>query len=364
MSNNDEQKKIRINDKVDIYEKISSPEEAFLISRMTNRWMTPQELQYGCASYSSEKFTALLDSLIEKNVIITEDLVKNQTEEKPLLIIQVPVEREYPQIEVSLFAMSKSLNHIPKNALKEILFLSRYGKSIDFYHRLELQKKPFDQTRKTIEKRIIAFDKFHTEMKEACASNEKILEHIRKSREVIANTTLLLDSEKRKVYDEKMIAQGIYKPKEKPIEMQNSIPHYDAAIQLRDKGKLQEAMQEINEALRISPNKAIYISTKESIFHQNKQNKVKVLLLRIEKNESVMWDERVLLKTLDELFELNNYVATRIKVAKILMEKGAFRSALTVLNEASPTDKETRKDVTALQKELRKQYKAAQSKFK
>lgn len=364
MSGKNEQLKVRINGNVDIYERISSPQEAFLVSRMTTRWMTSQELQQGCASYSEEEFTSILQRLIENDVIITEDFNETHTEQTTTLEIKVPVEREYPQIETALFSMSTSLKNIPKNALKEILFLSRYGKSIDFYRRLNFQKNPFTQTQKTIEKQIFAFTKFHTKMEEACASNEKILGHIRKSKEAIAITALLLDAEKRKEYDEKMVKQGTYKLKEKHVEKENSIPHYSAAVQLLEKGKLQEAMREINIAIRINPEKALYQSAKENIFNQSKKNKVKVLLLRIEKNESVMWDERLLNKTLDELFELNNFVATRIKVAKILMKKGAFQIALTVLNEAAPTDKETRKDVTSLQKELRKQYKSAQSKFK
>jgi tetratricopeptide (TPR) repeat protein len=176
-------------------------------------------------------------------------------------------------------------------------------------------------------------------------------------------TEILLTPTKRERYDKKLIEQGIYTSKKEVKKQENSRVHYDEAIKLIDEGKLQQARNAIQIALQIEPENREYIAAKEQIAHINKQNAVKILLLRLEKNETLMWDERILQKTLTQLFEINNYTSTRIKVAKILVEKKAFAVALEVLREAAPTDKDTRNEISALQKDIKKRYKAYQAQF-
>ena len=357
-------KKLSINQKIDIYSRIASPQEAFVISRMTTGWTTAQNIFHGCGSLTQEEFTDIINTLLSKNVLLEKSNpeIHEKTPPTPVEII-IPVKRHYPHMEISEFSFSESLKNVPKTAIKEVVFLSRYGKNIDFYRRLGFQKEPFEKTPTMLKKRIETYHQFYNQIKQVSNKNIQFTEHLERSAKNITATEILLTPAKREKYDKKLIEQGIYTSKKEIEKKENSRIHYDEAIKLIDEGKLQQARNAIQIALQIEPENSEYIATKERITHINKQNAVKILLLRLEKNETLMWDERILQKTLAQLFEINNYISTRIKVAKILVEKKAFAVALEVLREASPTDKDTRNKVTALQKEIKKRYKAYKAQF-
>ncbi|MCK5808045.1 hypothetical protein KAH37_03555, partial [bacterium] len=318
---------------------------------------------HGCGTLSQEEVTNIITSLIASEVLLERNSATQQESPSPFVEIVVPFKRHYPQMEMASFTLSPTLKDVPKTALKEVLFLSQYGRNIDFYRRLGFQKEPFAKNTETLSKRITTYHQFYNDVKQVSKKNAQFLKHLEKGEERIKATEILLTPEMRKEYDKKLIDQGIYISKKEVKKKKNSLIHYEEAVRLIEEQKLQQAMSSLQIALQIEPENLDYTALKERIIHINKQNAVKTLLLRLDKNETLMWDERILQKTLTQLFEINNYVATRMKVARILMKKEAYAVALEVLREANPTDKDTRNEITTLQKEIKKLYKTYKAQF-
>ncbi len=350
----------------DLYNRIKTPEEAFLVSRISASWTTKEEIRRENSMFSDEEFDRILGSLVSKGVLLVDIKANEQTtspgDHRSQQLLP-PVQRHYPGLEIATLFLSPKLRNLSKDAIREIVFLSQYGKNIDYYRRLGFFKNPLSRTANEINKRIQEYTDFFDTASFAVEHHESFGKHLYKAVQIFNESKRLQDVAFKEAYDARLIQSGRYTLEQKQTMYMRGKQHYDEAKHLFESGLLQQAKSEISIALSGEPDNPEYTQLKDTIQYAIKQSKIKAVLLKLEQNATILWDERVVHKILSQLFALDDSVTLKMKVARLLHRRQAYALALDVLYDISTTDLDSRLKIRKLTKEIKKDFQEHKKKF-
>lgn len=362
----DSKTKFRIINTDDAYAKVSSAEEGFIVSRMRDKWITGETLLSECPSFDENKFYNLMRVLVKKGVVESDVSEKRTVQTQEKQEITKPFERRYPSLDISPKILENLPKSISEECMKEIIFLSEYGDSIDLYRRLGLQDNPFESSIGLIRERTIKYNTFFKQIKKECSKSttlfQAVFEHLDAAEDAIAATKILLDKEEREAYNQQLRNKGSYVNRTES-EVPRDELHYNAAVAAIETQKHSTAKNEITLALHLNSRKQEYLDLEKKIAILLDKDAAKLLLVKLKKNESLLWDERVMRSTLKELFALDNSVDMHISAARVLANKNAFQIAMEVLNDAGDADAKTQEEIDALSSDIKKRYKVYKKKF-
>ncbi|MCK5809370.1 hypothetical protein KAH37_10325 [bacterium] len=353
--------KFRVMNLTDAYTKISTAEEAFILSRLTENWIDAGTLLSSCASFNEQDFYNMMKTLVRRKAVESDEEERKTVQTQQAQAIVIPIERRYPRLDIPAEILETRPKAVSEECIKEIVFLADYGEDIDLYRRLGLQDQPFNYATGSIRKRTIKYNTFFTQVRKEATSFE-LLKYLDAAEKAISATKRLLDKDQREIYDQKLKAKGAYAAKSDEKVAIDEL-HYQAALKFIEAKKHISAMNEIKLALHLNPKSEKYRELEKKIIALQNRDAAQLLLIKLKKNETLMWDERVMKQTLSELFELDNSPSMHLDAARVLANKNAFQSAIEILNTIETTDTKTQEEINALVSDIKKRYKAYKNKF-
>lgn len=353
----------RVEDLTEAYTKISTTEEAFILSRLTANWTSGSTLFSECPSFDENKFYNLMRVLVKKGAVECDAPKKRTVQTQQEQDLTRPVERRYPRLDIPELVLKRKPEALAAECIDEIIFLSHYGDGLDFYRRLGLQDNPFECSTSDVREKTIKFNTFFTQIRKKYPRYTEIIEHIDAAEKAINAAKVLLDKELRAAYNQKLKNKGAYASLNDKEEVARDVLHYNAALKFIEERKHNNAMNEIKLARHLESKNHDYIILEKKILCLQNKDSAKVLLITLERNETLLWDERVMKQTLSELFALDDSADMHIDVARVLANKNAFQTAIEILNEIEKVDDKTQEEIDALGDDIKKRYKIYKNKF-
>ncbi len=366
----DSKARFRVVNISDAYTKVTSSEEAFILSRITEEWISAHDLFVACGTFDEAAFCTIIDDLVNKGIIESntpEKTAENAQKKKTVqtqkeTALMPPVERRYPTLDIETLEISDQIKQLDESVVKEVMFLSYYGGTMDYYRRLGLHHDPFSHSISTIRGRIIKYHTFFTQLKRLGADSRAFLFHVNKAEQLIEETKSLLDRELKKQYDEQLKLQGKYTTDEEKHRMSGATLHFKSAQTFMEEGNLSRAKSEIKIARHLAPNNEEFSDLERKITALTREAEAKKLITKLLKDETLMWDERIMQKTIAEIFAIEDSPKMRLVVARVLNKKNAFQTAIDVLNDIDEPG-ELESEIDTLTTEIKKRYKEYKSRF-
>jgi len=360
--------KIRISDRDDIYSKIDSSEMAFLVSRIDESWIRISDLVDLCSGMIPEEKVIQIISVMKESGII-------QFKQKMETVEEF---RDYGPVRFQDRYLHED-NDLPLAVKKEILFLSFYGKNLDCYSILGLSlsaslSEVSDNYKKLYD--IINPEQYKDMMLGSYTSRiEKAFTFVKKSE-------VLLTEAGRKKYDEEFFnsSSSSEEAESKQINKENRPPteeekqelaklkkaekHFLAAKTFSYDTDYASALKEIVLSLYFDPSNKEYGELKKHLKRNLREQKIQNLFYRLENDESIYFDERNVVKMVDEIIALAKLSPSiYLRIAEIMIDKRMIDIAISLSEEAmkiSPESADEAKKLILRSKE--KRYKGSKSK--
>lgn len=327
---------------------ISSSKEAFLASKITESWQSRDDIFKAVSGvFSRKEFDLSVQKFIDLGAI-----EENVNKKKKIIVNNGIDFRDYIQVCFNESELNEA-PEIPDNIKKEILFLYYYGRSLDYYRMLNLEKSPKVTAERVMEKcryyrSLFAgrnFDSINM------YGYRKKLERVRK---LINGACKITDPEEKERYDAMLFSISA---KTRDDVAQNEIQsssqiadkHFVLAMKFSSQKQFKQAYGEVQLALQMEPENGEYIKFKRELKELLNEERSKQLFDTLENNEFILLDEEKLTTLIDDILELNDGSAqSHLKLAKIAIEKGMPEMALEHSYHAVKLDPDLKAEVAGI----------------
>lgn len=334
---------------------IRSSKEAFLASKIHESWQSRDEIFMSVSGvYSRKEFDTVIDSFIETGAV--EENVKKKAK---LCVNDGKDFRDYSQICFNKTEINEA-PEIPENIKKEILFLYYYGKNMDYYRILNLNRRQNPTIRKINEKCRYYRSLFAGRNFEGL-NLFGFRNKLQKVRKLINDACQLTDPEMKERYDMLLFSQDSNKEnKQEKIQSNKQIAekHFVLAMKHNSEKDFRQSYNEISIALHMDPDNEEYLSFKNEIKALINTKTSEDLFNTFKNDEFILFDEKKVKSLIDNILELNDGSAhSHLKLAKIASQKNMPEMALSHSYQAIKLDpdlkSEAKKIISLAKKEVK-----------
>ncbi len=306
--------KILLSDKDRYLSMLRSPEEAYVLSRLESGPMTLPELRETSLSHVSEKeFIEIINRYRDLNLIN----IKEVDEHKESIFFRHYKKGDFPEEELC------ETKKIPENIKKEILFLYHRGRDLDLYEILNISD-PQTVSKEELNKRIDEIRSFFALSKfigKNIGSFRKKVEFVNR---LLEKLDMLKDDKKREAYNKYLTKKGTLKNKKSYEDDKKKVAneHHSRALKLLSKNRVHDALEEIEIATYMDPENNEFKELEKRLKNSLKNLKIKKLYKFLRENENILFDEKKLSETIDEILSLSSDKnKAHLKIAEIMLEK-------------------------------------------
>ena len=324
---------------------IRSSKEAFLASKITDSWQSRDDIFKAVTGvFSRKEFDIAVSSFIKSGAV-----VENVDEKKKLIVNNGVDFRDYTQIcfdEAEL----KEAPEIPDNLKKEILFLYYYGRNLDYYRMLNLNRNSENSVDMVIERcryyrSIFAGRNFENiDM----FGYRKKLDRVRK---LINDACKISEPDEKERYDSFLLSKSDNRQEKKEIQSneQTAEEHFVLAMKFNSDKDYKQAYSEILIALHMEPENEDYLSFRNELKTVINEKKSEELFDTFKNDDFILLDENKLKGLIDNILEMTDGSAlSHLRLAKIAVQKGMPEMALEYCYKAVKLDPDLKSEVAGI----------------
>ncbi len=342
---------------------VASSNEAFIASKITSQWQDAEEIYQTVKGFlKRDEFYAVINSFVEQGGVEKEVLKKPDSEYFSLNGTEDL--RDYGAIVFDQRELNDAPD-LPLNLKKEILFLYYYGNSLNFYKVLNLSKG-VNSTDAEISyacnryRQLLAVKNFiDIELGTYTNKVEKVRKILRKSFQLEDTSTKLkydmfLKSQTDENGNKEHKIRKIEKTEKKSPE-DIAMKHFFSAMKLFSEKEIEKAYNEIQIAIHLAPDNSEYKALKKEIDQAVEKEKINILIEAIEKDDSLIMDEKKLQKAVNKVLELTDSSPLMlIRIAESALEKEMPEMVIQYARKAADIDKDLEEKAETLIKKAEK----------
>ena len=325
---------------------IRSSKEAFLASKITEIWQSRDDVFTAVSGvFSRKEFDDAISNFIESGAV-----EENVNKRKKLVVNEGEDLRDYTQVCFK-YAELEEAPELPLNLKKEILFLYYYGRNLDYYRMLNLEKSP-DVTAERVDEKCRYYRSLFAGRNFENINMYSYRNKLQRVRKLIGDACMITSPEEKEKYDALLFSiKNNNAPATEGVRSQGETAekHFVLAMKLKSHNKIKQAHEEILIAVRMDPENKEYHDFELEIRSVLNERHSEELFDALQNNEFVLLDEKKLESLIDNILELNEGSAqSHLRLAKIAIEKGMPEMAIEHSYNAVKIDPDLKNEVKSI----------------